>query len=77
MQGAGAAGPGRGCHRREKVGRVRAAVARQQSHRMVVLRCQTRVRRWSRRKGQVSTSTMGKCKERWAEKEKETSEKID
>lgn len=47
VQGTGTAGAGRGCHRRKQVGRVRAAVARQQSHLVVVLSCgQTCVRGW-------------------------------
>lgn len=50
MQGTGAGGAGCGGHRREQVGRVGAAVARQQSHLVVVLgRGQTCVRGWSRR----------------------------
>lgn len=45
MQGRGAGGAGRGRHGREQVGGVRAPVARQQGHLVVVLgRGQTRVR---------------------------------
>lgn len=50
VQGASAAGASCGRHRGEKVSRVRASVARQKSHLVVVLGCgQTCVRGWSRR----------------------------
>lgn len=49
VQGAGAAGAGSGRHRWEQVGRVRATVAREQSHLVVVLcRGQAGVRGWRR-----------------------------
>lgn len=72
VQGAGAGGAGCSGHRGEQVGRVGAAVARQQSHLVVVLsRGQTCVRGWSRRTtGSAKRGTEATRKWRWLMRER-------